>query len=173
MGYGLWILHPIGRLSTKKNCLFVRFRHPTPIYFNVVPSNYIRNLGDVAVQTKKKPPMVAYPSSSGIISLDSHKRIQHKKTKIYHDLCFNFFPLYFLLFPDIFSEYGPHSSRILAGGRLRHAFIGIGFRERTEAYDFQAALHDHIKYLPYKCNFYEFIFCFKIYKSWWFQLLNF
>lgn len=33
-----------------------------------------------------------------------------------------------------------------AGGRPRHAFIGIGFRERTEAYDFQAALHDHMKY---------------------------
>lgn len=32
-----------------------------------------------------------------------------------------------------------------AGGRRRHAFIGIGFRERTEAYDFQAALHDHMK----------------------------
>ncbi|KAL6570830.1 Adaptin ear-binding coat-associated protein 1 [Orobanche gracilis] len=32
------------------------------------------------------------------------------------------------------------------GGRLRHAFIGIGFRERTEAYDFQASLHDHMKY---------------------------
>ncbi|KAM7271335.1 hypothetical protein ACFE04_030549 [Oxalis oulophora] len=36
------------------------------------------------------------------------------------------------------------------GGRLRHAFIGIGFRERTEAYDFQAALHDHVKYLNKK-----------------------
>ncbi|PON35357.1 Talin [Parasponia andersonii] len=36
------------------------------------------------------------------------------------------------------------------GGHLRHAFIGIGFRERTEAYDFQAALHDHIKYLDKK-----------------------
>ncbi|XP_027342466.1 uncharacterized protein At1g03900 [Abrus precatorius] len=36
------------------------------------------------------------------------------------------------------------------GGRLRHAFIGIGFRERTEAYDFQAALHDHMKYLNKK-----------------------
>lgn len=35
---------------------------------------------------------------------------------------------------------------IHAGGRLRHAFIGIGFRERTQAYDFQAALHDHAKY---------------------------
>lgn len=34
------------------------------------------------------------------------------------------------------------------GGRLRHAFIGIGFRERTEAYDFQVALHDHMKYFP-------------------------
>lgn len=34
------------------------------------------------------------------------------------------------------------------GGRLRHAFIGIGFRERSEAYDFQAALHDHMKYFP-------------------------
>ncbi|KAK6919718.1 NECAP, PHear domain, partial [Dillenia turbinata] len=32
------------------------------------------------------------------------------------------------------------------GGRIRHAFIGIGFRERPEAYDFQAALHDHMKY---------------------------
>ncbi|KAK8587711.1 hypothetical protein V6N12_022193 [Hibiscus sabdariffa] len=30
-------------------------------------------------------------------------------------------------------------------GRRRHAFIGIGFRERIEAYDFQAALHDHMK----------------------------
>ncbi|CAL1363404.1 unnamed protein product [Linum trigynum] len=36
------------------------------------------------------------------------------------------------------------------GGRLRHAFIGLGFRERTEAYDFQAALHDHMKYLDKK-----------------------
>ncbi|KAM3222283.1 hypothetical protein T459_20342 [Capsicum annuum] len=36
------------------------------------------------------------------------------------------------------------------GGRLRHAFIGIGFRERPEAYDFQAALHDHQKYLNKK-----------------------
>ncbi|KAG5233274.1 adaptin ear-binding coat-associated protein [Salix suchowensis] len=35
-------------------------------------------------------------------------------------------------------------------GRLRHAFIGIGFRERAEAYDFQAALHDHMKYLDKK-----------------------
>ncbi|XP_078431568.1 adaptin ear-binding coat-associated protein 1 NECAP-1 [Wolffia australiana] len=33
------------------------------------------------------------------------------------------------------------------GGRVRHAFIGMGFRERTQAYDFQAALHDHMKYL--------------------------
>ncbi|KAJ8568007.1 hypothetical protein K7X08_020729 [Anisodus acutangulus] len=39
--------------------------------------------------------------------------------------------------------------RILVG-RLRHAFIGIGFRERPEAYDFQAALHDHQKYLNKK-----------------------
>ncbi|KAK4786870.1 hypothetical protein SAY86_010703 [Trapa natans] len=36
------------------------------------------------------------------------------------------------------------------GGRRRHAFLGIGFRERTEAYDFQAALHDHMKYLNKK-----------------------
>ncbi|KQK08718.1 uncharacterized protein At1g03900 [Brachypodium distachyon] len=35
-------------------------------------------------------------------------------------------------------------------GRQRHAFIGLGFRERTEAYDFQAALHDHMKYLNKK-----------------------
>ncbi|KAL2476680.1 Adaptin ear-binding coat-associated protein 1 NECAP-1 [Abeliophyllum distichum] len=35
-------------------------------------------------------------------------------------------------------------------GRLRHAFIGLGFRERPEAYDFQAALHDHMKYLNKK-----------------------
>ncbi|KAL5989617.1 hypothetical protein ACLOJK_010510 [Asimina triloba] len=44
-------------------------------------------------------------------------------------------------------------------GRLRHAFIGIGFRERTQAYDFQAALHDHMKYpsafsfVPHICLF--------------------
>lgn len=36
------------------------------------------------------------------------------------------------------------------GGRLRHAFLGIGFRERPQAYDFQAALHDHMKYLNKK-----------------------
>ncbi|KAK1285348.1 Uncharacterized protein QJS10_CPB20g00418 [Acorus calamus] len=36
------------------------------------------------------------------------------------------------------------------GGRLRHAFIGIGFRERPQAYDFQAALHDHMNYLNKK-----------------------
>lgn len=36
------------------------------------------------------------------------------------------------------------------GGRLRHAFLGIGFRERPQAYDFQAALHDHMKYLDKK-----------------------
>eukprot|EP00262_Sarcandra_glabra_P006976 TRINITY_DN19542_c0_g1_i1.p1 TRINITY_DN19542_c0_g1~~TRINITY_DN19542_c0_g1_i1.p1 ORF type:complete len:289 (+),score=63.45 TRINITY_DN19542_c0_g1_i1:103-969(+) len=36
------------------------------------------------------------------------------------------------------------------GGRLRHAFIGVGFRERPQAYDFQAALHDHMKYLNKK-----------------------
>ncbi|KAL0926584.1 hypothetical protein M5K25_002823 [Dendrobium thyrsiflorum] len=36
------------------------------------------------------------------------------------------------------------------GGRHRHAFIGIGFRERPQAYDFQAALHDHMKYLNKK-----------------------
>ncbi|KAJ8749246.1 hypothetical protein K2173_018725 [Erythroxylum novogranatense] len=36
------------------------------------------------------------------------------------------------------------------GGRIRRAFIGIGFRERTQAYDFQAALHDHMKYLDKK-----------------------
>ncbi|CAA7054203.1 unnamed protein product [Microthlaspi erraticum] len=36
------------------------------------------------------------------------------------------------------------------GGRVRHAFLGLGFRERTEAYDFQAALHDHMKYLNKK-----------------------
>uniref|UniRef100_A0A0E0JL59 NECAP PHear domain-containing protein n=1 Tax=Oryza punctata TaxID=4537 RepID=A0A0E0JL59_ORYPU len=35
-------------------------------------------------------------------------------------------------------------------GRQRHAFIGLGFRERPQAYDFQAALHDHMKYLNKK-----------------------
>eukprot|EP00245_Coleochaete_scutata_P016837 TRINITY_DN8042_c0_g1_i1.p1 TRINITY_DN8042_c0_g1~~TRINITY_DN8042_c0_g1_i1.p1 ORF type:complete len:284 (-),score=53.83 TRINITY_DN8042_c0_g1_i1:671-1522(-) len=37
-----------------------------------------------------------------------------------------------------------------SGGPGRHAFIGIGFRERTLAYDFQAALYDHMKYLNKK-----------------------
>lgn len=35
-------------------------------------------------------------------------------------------------------------------GVVRHAFVGIGFRERPQAYDFQAALHDHMKYLNKK-----------------------
>lgn len=35
-------------------------------------------------------------------------------------------------------------------GVVRHAFVGIGFRERPQAYDFQAALHDHLKYLNKK-----------------------
>lgn len=51
-----------------------------------------------------------------------------------------------------------HYCGALAGGRLRHAFIGIGFRERPEAYDFQAALHDHMKYASFHtykiCNLY-------------------
>ncbi|GJM93913.1 hypothetical protein PR202_ga10508 [Eleusine coracana subsp. coracana] len=38
----------------------------------------------------------------------------------------------------------------LTNGRQRHAFIGLGFRERPEAYDFQASLHDHMKYLNKK-----------------------
>lgn len=37
-----------------------------------------------------------------------------------------------------------------ASGRSKHAFIGIGFRERPQAYDFQAALHDHVKYMNKK-----------------------
>ena len=32
----------------------------------------------------------------------------------------------------------------------RYAFIGLGFRERSEAYDFQAALYDHVKYINKK-----------------------
>ena len=44
--------------------------------------------------------------------------------------------------------------KLLAGGRKRHAFIGIGFRERSQAYDFQAALHDHIKY-PFSINIHQ------------------
>ncbi|KAG9129959.1 hypothetical protein Leryth_007076 [Lithospermum erythrorhizon] len=35
-------------------------------------------------------------------------------------------------------------------GRERHAFIGLGFRERPQSYDFEAALHDHMKYLNKK-----------------------
>lgn len=37
-----------------------------------------------------------------------------------------------------------------SGQQLRHAFIGIGFRERVPAYDFQAAVYDHMKYLNKK-----------------------
>ncbi|KAJ7568967.1 hypothetical protein O6H91_01G055100 [Diphasiastrum complanatum] len=37
-----------------------------------------------------------------------------------------------------------------SSGQSRHAFIGIGFRERPQAYDFQAALYDHVKYLNKK-----------------------
>eukprot|EP00897_Mesotaenium_endlicherianum_P008756 jgi/Mesen1/7909/ME000420S07051 len=37
-----------------------------------------------------------------------------------------------------------------SGAGERHAFIGVGFRERPQAYDFQAALHDHVTYLNRK-----------------------
>lgn len=37
-----------------------------------------------------------------------------------------------------------------SGPQARHAFIGIGFRERVPAYDFQAAIHDHLKYVMKK-----------------------
>ncbi|MCO5570589.1 hypothetical protein L7F22_024314 [Adiantum nelumboides] len=37
-----------------------------------------------------------------------------------------------------------------SGPQARHAFFGIGFRERLPAYDFQAALHDHVKYVMRK-----------------------
>ncbi|KAJ0111256.1 hypothetical protein Patl1_02418 [Pistacia atlantica] len=51
---------------------------------------------------------------------------------------------------NIGENYVASSSKFDRSGRLRHAFIGIGFRERTQAYDFQAALHDHMKYLNKK-----------------------
>jgi hypothetical protein len=38
------------------------------------------------------------------------------------------------------------SATIGAGVSNKHAFIGLGFRERPQAYDFQAALFDHVKY---------------------------
>jgi hypothetical protein len=31
-------------------------------------------------------------------------------------------------------------------GKTKHAFLGLGFRERPQAYDFQAAVFDHLKY---------------------------
>ncbi|XP_002978183.2 adaptin ear-binding coat-associated protein 1 isoform X1 [Selaginella moellendorffii] len=37
-----------------------------------------------------------------------------------------------------------------SSGKSRHAFIGIGFRERPQAYDFEAALYDHVNYLNKK-----------------------
>lgn len=35
-------------------------------------------------------------------------------------------------------------------GKTKHAFLGLGFRERPQAYDFQAAVFDHLKYLNKK-----------------------
>jgi len=35
-------------------------------------------------------------------------------------------------------------------GSGRHAFIGMGFTERSEAFDFNAALQDHVKYVQQK-----------------------
>ncbi|GBG72170.1 hypothetical protein CBR_g11103 [Chara braunii] len=37
-----------------------------------------------------------------------------------------------------------------SGPHVRHAFVGLGFRERTQAYDFNAALQDHLKYVNRK-----------------------
>jgi hypothetical protein len=42
------------------------------------------------------------------------------------------------------------SATIGAGVSNKHAFIGLGFRERPQAYDFQAALFDHVKYMNKK-----------------------
>lgn len=60
---------------------------------------------------------------------------------LYSNIC-HFSALLFLINYEVWSLLLDND----ADGRLRHAFIGIGFRERTEAYDFQAALHDHMKY---------------------------
>lgn len=39
-----------------------------------------------------------------------------------------------------------HNKLSGAGGKGKHAFVGLGFRERPQAYDFQAAVFDHMKY---------------------------
>lgn len=37
-----------------------------------------------------------------------------------------------------------------SSGKTKHAFLGLGFRERPQAYDFQAAVYDHLNYLNKK-----------------------
>lgn len=39
-----------------------------------------------------------------------------------------------------------------SSNRTKHAFIGVGFRERAEAYDFQVALYDHVACLHNKAG---------------------
>ena len=56
---------------------------------------------------------------------------------LYSYMCVSIFILLsFPLVRFIFNVVSKFVSRNHAGGRLRHAFIGIGFRERAEAYDF-------------------------------------
>ena len=75
--------------------------------------------------------------------------LRNHKSKVFGSLLHSYYTILILGISNnfmslIFPVY--HSFGDCAGGRLRHAFIGLGFRERAEAYDFQASLHDHMKY---------------------------
>lgn len=58
--------------------------------------------------------------------------------------------------PEVSVESASDSSRYfvirVADGAGRHAFLGLGFVERNDAFDFQVALQDHVKHVRFEAQ---------------------
>lgn len=168
MGYGLCSQHPIGRLSTKKAHLFIRFRHATPVYFNMVPCNNIKNLGKVAFQTEKKPPMVF----QGNYFISPPKRIQHKKqryTMIFALMPFLFTFFRFQLFFWVWASFIQNSCRWSTSACFH--WHRISRKNRSLWFPGSPAWPHEVSSDLLYATFMSLSFALPT--SWWFQMLNF